>query len=106
MGTHSSALRQAHCTSYAQHACLPLGGVQVSDNDDDGESSSGTKLAALLELANVNNVLVVVSRWFGGVLLGPVRFKYIASTARALLEETGRCTSGPLERRGWRQRER
>jgi hypothetical protein len=70
-------------------------GVQVSDNDDDGESSSGTKLAALLELANVNNVLVVVSRWFGGVLLGPVRFKYIASTARALLEETGRCTSGP-----------
>ena len=70
-------------------------GVQVSDNDDDGESSSGVKLAALLELANVNNVLVVVSRWFGGVLLGPARFKYIASTARALLEETGRCTSGP-----------
>jgi len=69
-------------------------GVQVSDNDDDGESSSGAKIAALLELTHVNNVLVVVSRWFGGVLLGPARFKYIASTARALLEETGRCGGG------------
>ena len=33
-----------------------------------------------------NNVLVVVSRWFGGVHLGPARFKYIANTARELLE--------------------
>ena len=69
-------------------------GVHVSDNDDDGESSSGAKLAALLELTSVSNVLVVVSRWFGGVHLGPARFKYIASTARNLLEETGRCSSG------------
>ena len=66
------------------------GSVQVADNDDDGESSSGAKLAALLELTHCNNVIVVVSRWFGGILLGPARFKYIASTARALLEETGR----------------
>ena len=65
------------------------GGVQVSDNDDDGESSSGAKLASLLELTAAQDVLVVVSRWFGGVLLGPARFKYIASTARQLLEETG-----------------
>ena len=37
-------------------------GVQVADNDDDGESSSGSKLASLLELTHANNVLVVVSR--------------------------------------------
>ena len=70
------------------------GGVQVSDNDDDGEAGSGAKLAAVLELTHCNNVIVVVSRWFGGVLLGPARFKYIASTARALLEETGRIKPG------------
>ena len=69
-------------------------GVQVADNEDDGESSSGAKLASLLELTRVNNVLVVVSRWFGGIHLGPARFKYIASTARLLLEETGHCTRG------------
>ena len=36
-----------------------------------------------------NNVLVVVSRWFGGVHLGPARFKYIANTARELLDACG-----------------
>ena len=69
-------------------------GVCVADNDDDGESSSGAKLAALLELTGATNVLVVVSRWFGGQKLGPARFKYIASVGRQLLEETGHCSSG------------
>lgn len=32
-------------------------------------------------------MVVVVSRWFGGVLLGPSRFTLINNTARALLEE-------------------
>lgn len=35
----------------------------------------------------VNNVIVVVSRWFGGVLLGPSRFRLINNTARQLLEQ-------------------
>ncbi|CAB9501008.1 Protein IMPACT [Seminavis robusta] len=64
-------------------------GCEVSDNDDDGEKGSGAKLAALLDLSNANNVIVVVSRWYGGVHLGPARFKYIASTARDVLEEHG-----------------
>jgi putative IMPACT (imprinted ancient) family translation regulator len=61
----------------------------VSDNDDDGEKGAGAKLAALLEMANVTNVIVVVSRWFGGIHLGPSRFKYFASVARDALEESG-----------------
>ncbi len=61
----------------------------VSDNDDDGEKGSGAKLAALLEMADVTNVIVVVSRWFGGIHLGPSRFKYFASVARDALEEAG-----------------
>jgi len=64
----------------------------VSDNDDDGEKGSGSKLAALLEITDSKNVLVVVSRWFGGVLLGSRRFKYIASVAREALEEAGFIT--------------
>ena len=64
-------------------------GVQVADNDDDGESTSGQKLSFLLDSMGVNNVLVVVSRWFGGVHLGPARFKYIANTGRELLEACG-----------------
>lgn len=59
----------------------------VADNDDDGEKGSGMKLAALLELSESQNCIVVVSRWFGGVKLGPSRFKYIANAAREALIE-------------------
>jgi len=38
---------------------------------------------------NVENVVVIVSRWFGGIKLGPERFKLICNSARHLLEEQG-----------------
>jgi hypothetical protein len=64
-------------------------GAQLHDNDDDGESGAGAKLAELLELMKVNNLLVVVSRWYGGILLGSDRFRHIVSTARNAIEQAG-----------------
>ena len=61
----------------------------VSDNDDDGEKGAGAKLAALLQLADLCNVMVVVARWYGGIHLGPARFKWIAATAREALQQGG-----------------
>ena len=61
----------------------------VSDSDDDGEKGAGSKLASLLDLTNVEDCMVVVSRWYGGVHLGPARFKWIAVVARQALEEAG-----------------
>ena len=61
--------------------------IQCHDYDDDGETAAGGRLAELLRLMNVNNVAVIVSRWFGGVLLGPERFKHINNCARDLLEK-------------------
>lgn len=37
----------------------------------------------------VNNVLVVVTRYFGGIHLGPDRFKHINQAARNALETGG-----------------
>jgi hypothetical protein len=48
----------------------------------------------LLQVADVQNAAVVVSRWFGGILLGPARFGLINNTARQLLEQTGFLTQG------------
>lgn len=59
------------------------------DNDDDGEKGSGAKLASLLQLSNVDNAMVIVSRWYGGTHLGPARFKHIASVARDGLVQAG-----------------
>ncbi|KAJ9079406.1 hypothetical protein DSO57_1035648 [Entomophthora muscae] len=59
------------------------------DNDDDGETAAGSRLQHLLQVLDVKNVLVVVSRWFGGIQLGPDRFKHINNAARSILEEQG-----------------
>ena len=38
---------------------------------------------------NAENVIVVVTRWYGGVHLGGDRFKHINNCARSLLESHG-----------------
>jgi hypothetical protein len=57
------------------------------DNDDDGEDAAGSRLAQLLEMRKENGVLVLVSRWYGGIHLGPKRFAHISNVARDLLVE-------------------
>ena len=42
-----------------------------------------------MQVTGVQGVCVVVSRWFGGTLLGPSRFSIINNTARSLLVEQG-----------------
>lgn len=85
----------------------------TADNDDDGETAAGGRLAHLLQilvsdccfafalsrvrsvtmnihdLQEVSNVLVIVTRYFGGILLGPDRFKHINQAARNALEVGG-----------------
>ena len=85
--------------------------TQVIDNDDDGETAAGGRLAHLLQILvgssspalyldvvhrvyagaiqEVENVLVVVTRYFGGIHLGPDRFKHINQAARNALELGG-----------------
>jgi hypothetical protein len=57
-------------------------GVQFQDCDDDGESAAGGRLLHLLELMGAWNAMVVVTRWYGGVHLGPDRFRLINQAAR------------------------
>lgn len=75
------------------------GTILLADNDDDGEAGAGSKLASLLDILRAENVLVVVTRWYGGIHLGPDRFKHIANTARIALQEGGflNCKEGVAE---------
>ena len=67
----------------------PTTHVVYHDYDDDGETAAGGRLAELLRLMGISGVAVIVSRWFGGVLLGADRFKLINNCARSLLEQQG-----------------
>ena len=59
------------------------------DYDDDGETAAASRIAEMMRLMGVDNVAIIVSRWFGGILLGPDRFKFICNSARDLLENNG-----------------
>lgn len=48
---------------------------------DGGESGAGQRLLTLLERSNICNVLVVVTRWYGGTPLGSSRFRHISTVA-------------------------
>ncbi|KAL7722545.1 impact [Entamoeba marina] len=65
------------------------GNSTVCDFDDDGEHAAGKELLKMLEQIDAKNVCVMVSRWFGGILLGPDRFKHIVNCARDALIESG-----------------
>lgn len=63
----------------------------AQDYDDDGEDAAGGRLLHLLQILDVKNTVVVVSRWYGGVKLGPARFTHINNAARLLLEKCGQA---------------
>jgi Uncharacterized protein family UPF0029/Protein of unknown function (DUF1479) len=86
--TSSSKIQRATHNMYAWRIVqtLPDGRILTKhDNSDDGEDAAGSKLAYLLDMRNDKNVLVVVSRWYGGIQLGPKRFAHIVNVARELL---------------------
>ena len=62
------------------------GAPTITDHDDDGEDCAGSRMALLLDRTQARNVLIVVSRWYGGVKLGPDRFRHINTVSLALLE--------------------
>ncbi|KAL6879082.1 ribosomal protein S5 domain 2-type protein [Trichoderma novae-zelandiae] len=65
------------------------GAASYADCDDDGEDAAGSRLLRLLQLMDAWDVMVVVSRWYGGVKLGPRRFALINSVARDGLVRAG-----------------
>ncbi|MCJ1305450.1 hypothetical protein MMC08_008264 [Hypocenomyce scalaris] len=50
-------------------------------HDDDGEKYGGRALETVMATMNVEGA-VVVARWYGGVMLGPVRFDHMRACAR------------------------
>ncbi len=67
----------------------PETAVTVQDCDDDGETAAGGRLLHVMQLMDVWNVVMVVTRWYGGVKLGPDRFRLINQVAREALVRGG-----------------
>ena len=55
--------------------------------NDDGESGAGAVILKMLEREGLQDVVVVVTRWYGGVHLGGDRFAHVVTCTRAFLAE-------------------
>ncbi len=71
--------------------------ITYQDCDDDGETAAGGRLLHLLQLMDVWNIFLVVTRWYGGVQLGPDRFRIISQVAREAIVAGGWIKGGGQE---------
>jgi putative IMPACT (imprinted ancient) family translation regulator len=62
-----------------------LDGVAVKS--DDGESGAGAIILRMLERKELQDHIIVVTRWYGGTHLGGDRFRHVQTCVRAYLEE-------------------
>jgi len=53
-----------------------------SGSQDDGEDYGGQRTLKVMQAEGVLDAVVIVSRWYGGTMLGPVRFTHIENCAR------------------------
>lgn len=90
--------RAAH-NMYAYRIQTGDQGVTLQDCQDDGEDAAGGRMLHLLQVLDVKNVLVVVTRWYGGILLGPDRFKHINNASRQVLELAGYLTDKTVKKK-------
>ncbi|KAJ7299731.1 hypothetical protein O6H91_Y167500 [Diphasiastrum complanatum] len=97
---HNRKIAAATHNIMAYRISIPNKGTVLQDSDDDGETAAGGRLLHLLQIADALDVVVVVSRWFGGILLGPNRFKHINNAARSLLSACGYIKGSGLNTTG------
>jgi putative IMPACT (imprinted ancient) family translation regulator len=88
---------------FAYRFTCPHTGVVHHDCDDDGETAAASRMAEMIRLMDLRyanlpsqgepaGIAVIVTRWYGGVKLGPDRFKFINNSARHLIEACGEYT--------------
>jgi hypothetical protein len=59
----------------------------LESSEDDGESGGGRHILGLLQQSNLTNVLLVVTRWYGGIMLGPDRWRIMSEVSRDALSQ-------------------
>ena len=68
-------------------ALLLSDGEQIKN--DDGESGAGSIILRMLERNSLHNLIIVVTRWYGGVHLGGDRFRHVQTCVNANLSSLG-----------------
>ncbi|WP_171212230.1 YigZ family protein [Ruegeria sp. HKCCA5426] len=72
----------AKATHNTWAAVLPTGALKA----DDGESGAGMVILRMMERAELEGHVIIVTRWYGGKKLGGDRFRRVQDATRAYLD--------------------
>jgi hypothetical protein len=75
------------------------GGASFQDCDDDGETAAGGRLLHLMQLMDIWDAMIIVTRWYGGQKLGPRRFAVINQVARDSFVKAGLVADGSTKKK-------
>ena len=78
--------KYAKATHHTWAARLSRDGQIWETKQDDGETGAGAVVLRILQKQHYVNTVVVVTRWFGGVHLGPDRFKHVQDATLTVLK--------------------
>lgn len=68
----------------------------LEQSNDNGEPPAGRRIMQVIKSSNISNVLVVVSRWYGGQKLGSERFRVIDDVAKDIIEQWKKTTKSKI----------
>ncbi|TID30856.1 hypothetical protein CANINC_000545 [Pichia inconspicua] len=97
-GLDKNIPKASHPTMYAWKTansnpdCSPILNKLINLNqgfNDCNEGGAGLRILGMLDRIHLVNILVVVTRWYGGTPLGPARFKCISDAGLDALREAG-----------------
>jgi hypothetical protein len=73
---------------------VPKGDHGVAEEcNDDGETGGGRHILQVLQAMDLVGVMVVVTRWYGGIMLGPDRWKLMSQVCRDALSQRLRVSN-------------
>ena len=72
--------------SKATHNTWAFVGSSGPVKNDDGEAGAGMVIARMLDREEIQNHIVVVTRWYGGKHLGGDRFRHVQTAVRYYLD--------------------
>ncbi|PQE06491.1 hypothetical protein CJF32_00002381 [Rutstroemia sp. NJR-2017a WRK4] len=90
--SQNPSLASASHNISAFRVCPPNNSTITEESNDDGESGGGRHLLSILKSNNILGVLLVVTRWYGGIMLGPDRWRIMTQVSNEALAQRLRVT--------------
>jgi hypothetical protein len=89
-------LRTATHNAWAYRIRPQSGTIIREESFDDGETGCGDLMLRIMKEANAVDTLVVLTRWFGGTLLGPDRWRLMRNCVSGALSERLRVSGAEV----------